>query len=990
MRRWVWAAIVVVASSPTRADPPGPPAGPARAASDPPATPKPDAPRRRSAEEAATAALAASDAKDDAALAALARNDPPDSWVVADELLARGRVDVALAFARLVTRPGAERLPAYLESRRGRSDDPATRAAVAAALAALRRGTIPPAPPAGERVDPPSVTSILVDLVRGIVLGSLHRSEESAAASLRAAEAAESIGWSALAANAFDAAASAAWDRSDYSAAVASWERCLAHGEIRKDPMTTATALGNLGNCHGAVGEWTRALDALHRSLAIFEAAGRPGMVATTLGNLGNVLSARGDYARALSLQERAYRMKRELGDVGGAAVTLGNIGNLHFALHDFARAIEAQRLALDAKRSAGDRVGVAITLGNLAGMMTAAGDAQGALAVHEQAVAAARETGDRAALARALEALGCGYEAIGAHAKAIQSHEDAIRASTDVGDRDGVAMEVADLAVAQRGADDAAAAYATMDRAATLARLLRSDQRLVSALEKIVAWRLADGDAGRALDAAREALEPLERMFRGLGDEQGAQAHAAYAELFSAGARAALAQGEPADAYRLLESGRARALLEGLGGREKLREVTIPPALRESERSARRAVEATLAAYRDGLRDANLTASRRRRAEVASAVERLESTVAAIEREAKARASVAFPRIADLESVRAGLDPSEALVIYGVAAQRSIALVVTRAGVRGVTLAGVDAITAARDALALGTPEEDASSGIDALRALVVDPLALDPAVTHVLVAPDGPLCYVPFALLMPRLTVTTIPSATAWKVLGDDVARRGTTTLALGDPDYDAVRGEDAGARVGTGARLARLPQTAIEAKAVGDRVLLGKDATVASFRAALAERPRWQSVHLACHGLVDPDRPMLSSLALTPTADHDGMLTALEVFRTSIPADLAVLSGCETGKGRILRGEGVLGLTRAFMFAGAPRVICSLWKVDDAATRALFARFYELWRPRDGAAGRSTADALREAQAYVAAQPAWKHPYYWGAWVLFGLSN
>jgi CHAT domain-containing protein len=131
------------------------------------------------------------------------------------------------------------------------------------------------------------------------------------------------------------------------------------------------------------------------------------------------------------------------------------------------------------------------------------------------------------------------------------------------------------------------------------------------------------------------------------------------------------------------------------------------------------------------------------------------------------------------------------------------------------------------------------------------------------------------------------------------------------------------------------------------------------------------------------VDPERPTLSSLVLTPDPGNDGFLTALEVLRMEIPADLVVLSACETGRGRIVKGEGIVGLTRAFMYAGSPRVVCSLWKVDDDATRALMTKFYEVWKGGQV----SAAAALRQAQEHVRAQAKWKHPYYWAAWVLWG---
>ena len=128
------------------------------------------------------------------------------------------------------------------------------------------------------------------------------------------------------------------------------------------------------------------------------------------------------------------------------------------------------------------------------------------------------------------------------------------------------------------------------------------------------------------------------------------------------------------------------------------------------------------------------------------------------------------------------------------------------------------------------------------------------------------------------------------------------------------------------------------------------------------------------------------MLSSLALTPGGGQDGFLTTLEVFRMKIAADLVVLSACETGKGKVYKSEGIVGFTRAFMFAGAPRVIVSLWKVDDDATRALMTKFYELWKP----GGMSTAGALKKAQEFVRGHKKWEHPYYWAAWQLWGLGD
>jgi len=110
---------------------------------------------------------------------------------------------------------------------------------------------------------------------------------------------------------------------------------------------------------------------------------------------------------------------------------------------------------------------------------------------------------------------------------------------------------------------------------------------------------------------------------------------------------------------------------------------------------------------------------------------------------------------------------------------------------------------------------------------------------------------------------------------------------------------------------------------------------------------------------------------------------------VLVSGFSADLVTLSACETARGKLFRGEGVVGLTRAFLSTSAPRVLCSLWKVDDEATRALMVKFYELWNPEEGE-GLPASAALKRAQEFVRSHERWKHPRYWAAWVLWGLPD
>jgi CHAT domain-containing protein len=174
--------------------------------------------------------------------------------------------------------------------------------------------------------------------------------------------------------------------------------------------------------------------------------------------------------------------------------------------------------------------------------------------------------------------------------------------------------------------------------------------------------------------------------------------------------------------------------------------------------------------------------------------------------------------------------------------------------------------------------------------------------------------------------------------------------------------------------------------EVEAVAQVRLTGAEATEANLTATvtrLAAAGGMRSLHLAAHGRVDFERPILSYVALTAAGEDDGFLSVVEIMRLALRTDLVVLSACQSGRGGTVRGEGVYGLVRAFMVAGAPAVVASQWKVDDRATRELMEDFYRRWTP-----GTSPAEALHAAQGALREKgvPA-KH---WAAWVLWGLPD
>jgi CHAT domain-containing protein len=153
---------------------------------------------------------------------------------------------------------------------------------------------------------------------------------------------------------------------------------------------------------------------------------------------------------------------------------------------------------------------------------------------------------------------------------------------------------------------------------------------------------------------------------------------------------------------------------------------------------------------------------------------------------------------------------------------------------------------------------------------------------------------------------------------------------------------------------------------------------------------ELAQYRIVHFATHGFVDYEHPELSGLVLSLVDQNgqpqDGFLRLHDIYNLKLSANLVVLSACNTGLGKEVKGEGLIGLTRGFMYAGAAGVAASLWKVDDDATAELMKHFYEGMFTK----GLTPSAALREAQLGMWKQKRWHAPYYWAAFVIQGQYN
>lgn len=339
---------------------------------------------------------------------------------------------------------------------------------------------------------------------------------------------------------------------------------------------------------------------------------------------------------------------------------------------------------------------------------------------------------------------------------------------------------------------------------------------------------------------------------------------------------------------------------------------------------------------------------------------------------------------------------------------------------------------------------EKDYPEAVSALSKLLIDPISAELGRKRIVVVADGALQLVPFgalqtssgAQLIAEHEIVSLPSVSVLALQRRELGNRKPAPNAiavLADPVFDAedIRVADArkeskagsktaesrkkestdsvasssagspkqdtsfaSARrdVGLEGKLPRLFYSRREARSIMQVAPAGRSMSALDFKASREtavgpELANYRIIHFATHGVLDMQRPELSGIALSMIdvngTPQDGHLRLYEIYNLQLSADLIVLSACETGIGKQIKGEGLIALTRGFMYAGAKSVVASLWKVDDAATAALMAEFYRQMFINK----LKPAAALRAAQLYLSGQPGWHSSYYWAGFFLQG---
>ena len=799
----------------------------------------------------------------------------------------------------------------------------------------------------------------------------------------------------------------AQWALGENAPSLASEERALALQQQGDDPDFMALALNNVGLSLYSTGAHGEALD--YYTLGL-ERAASPGTRALLLLNVGLVFRYQGRFPEAESVLLEALALRRAEGKPRETALVWNALGMVARITGRYGRAIACYEESLALRRGAGDRFGEAQTMNNLANVYGDQGELERALTLHRQTLRLAEEISYARQIGLSHENIGAELDDLGRPAEALPEACAAASLYRRTNDRANLANSLSNAGGYEVELRRLSEARLLLDEALATATATGEPELEIVALQGLAEADLAEGKAADSLDLLDGALWLARKHgFPALEWKVGFDRARALGALGRAEERIVELSAD-ADAINELrttvgtDAGKIGFLDEVQGVFEELA-VALETAGRDTEalevaEAARARALADLLSQRGvagkpadrvALEEVRGAQARARRSPAARGGD-VESAISRLRRENPELASflsVESPRMAEIRAVAARLDAT--LVEYLSAKDVCYAWVVSPDGAVHVSRTDADReklaarVRRAREALETAAPSAPVSrslrSDLAALGHLLVAPieawLPKSPDALVVLV-PHGPVALAPFAALpdasgrsfLERHTFSLVPAVSVFRYTPAKAGATGRRGLVVANPSAP----KDSG--------LPELPGAEREAARVaalldpGTVVLTRADATESAVKRGAPEQA---VLHFATHGLISEDRPLDSSLVLAPDADEDGYLRVAEIFGLDLRAGLVVLSGCRTGLGR-LSGDGILGFTRAFLYAGTPSVIVSQWDVSDRATAALMDGFYGAWR-----GGRGKAAALRRAE--LDARRRFPNPSAWAAFVLVG---
>lgn len=700
-----------------------------------------------------------------------------------------------------------------------------------------------------------------------------------------------------------------------------------------------AYALSGLGDIFLATSEYMKARVKYKLALKIFKEVKDPLGEANTLASLGEVHRLLAENTQALNLFDSALKKYNKIKYRLGEATVLNNMGNVYKYLSDYRKAGEYFKKALQLFLEIEIMVGIGNTLQSIGQFFYELSDYEGARLSFEYALKSFRETKNRMGEGNALCGLGDVCRASKDFNNAETYYRKAIKVQLDAGDRSGLLWSYFGLG-----------------------KLYKANQNETQAKNEF-----------------KNSIEILEDVWSQMKETEMKTGYLSsrlkpYRALISLLCKT----GRSADAFNYAQRSKARNFLYMLG-KERINMKNVPLNTIAQEKEKRSQI-ITLSAK---LKTANPTIKKSLKKDLKKLKKEHRKIVKKIRSYSLESASMNFVAPLTLKEIQAVLSetPDTILLDYYTTSDEVHLWVVDNKSIHHQKLEIhpkqlAEKIEEYRIHLKNSDLPLQALSRLSStLYNVLIEPVAahLDNK-NYFGIIPHGPLHYIPFETLMKEekflgelnFKMFYLPSASTFKYCWEKNRQQKNSLFAVGNPDGS-------------------LPNSEREIKILkknnpnGPKPFFGKDATE-----YIAKQYGGTSdfVHFSCHGTFDSTKPMKSALLLNPDSHDDGRLEVHEIFQMQLkPAYLVTLSACNTNLGRIRPGDEIIGLTRAFIYAGTPSILASLWKVRDDYTSVLMTKFYDALKDTN------KIEALHTARQEIIYDYGLRHPYYWAAFVLIG---
>ena len=832
-----------------------------------------------------------------------------------------------------------------------------------------------------------------------------------------------------------------------YDLALLCHEESLRMHTTISDDFQQARDLLNIGNVHQAVCNYAGAADNYAKAFHIQKQVGDRDGAARALLNLGVCSKNQGNYSKSLQQLREALNIFKETGNQSGRADCYTNLGVLFKTIGAYDRAETCYLEALRIHSDIGDKPNHAADIANLGVLYAMSGRHDKALEHFEQAEKIFRQTQNRREAA-----IAAGNAAA---SLALQKKLDDARKKLD-----GAAAEFEKLNFATGLGHCRLAAGAIQQQGGNLdgaCELFQQaldisegagDPDLASLSRGALARTLAQrGRTAEAAEMYSQAISQVEKMRRNVGTFQLASSFLDKRSVFYYQAMALLARQAGRDpeaaaaAYNYAEMGRARGFVDMLAEAGiDIREGADPDLLLSEKFCLARMASINSTIINETAQNAPAERIQALRTKLQETETAWDSLQIMLKQQCPRYGNLYYPEPLTAGQVQQMLEPDTALLEYAVAGESSgdegsFLFALTKDDIRVYELPPAAEIRSAvenfREIILSRRSRTYCPAAYQLYRMLVEPAAELIADKRQLIIVPDGFIHYVAFDCLLTepaakidfsnlpyllrRAVIRYAPSATAFaQILGQRTpAQREKEILICADPDYGAHEDDVRLAMrntLGAAAGLVRLPYSSLEARQISavfppESVVLLDRADASEERLKSMPLDRFRYINFATHAVLDAQRPEFSSIVLAQTStEEDGFLQMQEIFNLKLNADLVVLSACSTARGRLLNGEGMIGLCRAFFYAGTPSVVASLWNVSDASTAQLVSELFAGLQ----AHGENPAQALRDAKlklinshktppfAVVAdgASPesmeivgSYSHPFYWASFVHIG---